>query len=277
MKFIGYTVVYNEEAMMPYILPYIKSMGYDKLVIYDDGSTDRTLEILSNELSSAGIVFEVRPTSQDSTYGFDSRKRGSQLESFCECKEMAISTGESVWMSWTDFDEVVYCSRERQKCFKEYLEVEDRRGYNYFDGRMLHLTWDGKESDENLFPHEWNGVRGTWWLSEGMKPTLIKVNDFTDVWAFCGNHCFGVRMEDGKLMKSLSDCGEFHGFHFKYFDEKLFMEKPFNTSKNNTPKKNILRIKSASFPLDYYFFEMGLRAKQSLGNPIDYGEGLFLK
>ena len=79
MKLFGYTYVYNEEAMIPYVLPYILRMGYDKFIIYDDGCTDNTIPILTEKLSAAGIECEVRDTNFDVEYGFDGRKREAQI------------------------------------------------------------------------------------------------------------------------------------------------------------------------------------------------------
>lgn len=46
MKLFGCTVVKNEEEMIPYVMPYVERLGYDKFVVYDDNSTDNTVEKL---------------------------------------------------------------------------------------------------------------------------------------------------------------------------------------------------------------------------------------
>ena len=46
MKLFGCTVVKNEEGMIPYVMPYVERLGYDKFVVYDDNSTDNTVEEL---------------------------------------------------------------------------------------------------------------------------------------------------------------------------------------------------------------------------------------
>ena len=276
MKFFGYTVVYNEETLVPYVLPYILQMGYDKYVIYDDGCTDNTIPLLISGLTTAGVAYEVRPTIvNNKDYDFDGRKRDSQLDAINECKRIIAETQESVWMTFTDFDEVIYCSRERQRYFKEYLEMEDDRGYNFFSGRMLNLIWDGKEKDDTLLPHQWDGVRGAWWLSEGMKVTLIKVNDFANFMVYCANHYLGVRMEKEKTPKDLSGCGEFHGFHLKYFDKNSFVSK---TARHygQDPQAYLKRVKACSFPMDMYFLLKGLVSERLSPNKRDPGEGLFL-
>lgn len=47
MKLIGYTCTFNEAGMVPYVMPYVERMGYDKFIVYDNMSTDNTVELLS--------------------------------------------------------------------------------------------------------------------------------------------------------------------------------------------------------------------------------------
>ena len=46
MKLYGVTSVHDEEMLIPIVMPYLEKMGYDKLVIWDNNSTDRTVELL---------------------------------------------------------------------------------------------------------------------------------------------------------------------------------------------------------------------------------------
>ena len=46
MKLIGMTLTYNESKMIPYIMPYYERLGFDILIIYDNESTDNTVELL---------------------------------------------------------------------------------------------------------------------------------------------------------------------------------------------------------------------------------------
>lgn len=272
MKLLGYTCVYNEEKMIPYVMPYVEHMGYDKFYVYDDGCTDNTIEILKQY-----PFIEIRETDKSNPAdGFDSRKKDVQLEGTKECAEVHYATGEDVWMTFTDFDEVLFCQRERSYTLKDYLDMENFRGYNYFDGRMIHLSWDGKEKDENLLPHQWDGVRGTWWFSEGMKTTLYKVNAFEAIQSFCGNHWFGAKPRQGVILKNLADCGEFHGFHMKYFDENIIFAKSEDKTFVVNAKWALQTVRGSSFPMEQYFLLKGLTTPRLTSNKRDYGEGLFL-
>jgi hypothetical protein len=46
IKLYGMTLTYNESKMIPYIMPYYERLGFDKLVIYDNESTDNTVDLL---------------------------------------------------------------------------------------------------------------------------------------------------------------------------------------------------------------------------------------
>lgn len=46
MKLYGVTTTYNNENYVPFVMKYAEEFGYDKLIVYDNGSTDRTVEML---------------------------------------------------------------------------------------------------------------------------------------------------------------------------------------------------------------------------------------
>ena len=267
MKLIGVTVVFNEEKMIPYVMPYVEAMGYDKFIVYDDGCTDKTIELLKNYPFVE--VREMKMTGKD----FNKRKLDTHLDSFSEMYKEYVSKGEETWLTVTDFDEVIFCQRERHTLMKEYIELMSKRGYNYFDGRMLHLTWDGKEKGD-FYPHTWDGVRGTWWLTEGKKVTMFKVNDFEGVYMTMGNHNMGVFPRCGIMIKNLDDCGEFHGFHMKYFDKNTILSRSEDIRFVSDAENALNIVRSSSFPMDMYFLMKGLNAHKSPPNRFDNGEGI---
>ena len=133
MKLFGYTVIHNEELFIPIIMPYIERMGYDKFVVYDNESTDNSVEILKQY-----PFVEIRQLITDGHFS-DAKKRDIQLSSYVECYQYGKNNDEQVWMTFTDLDEVIFMTREREKTVKEYLEWQIKKGYNVFDGRFLHV------------------------------------------------------------------------------------------------------------------------------------------
>lgn len=271
MKLIGVTQVYNEEPNIPYVMPYVERMGYDKFIVYDDSSTDRTVEMLSRY-----PFIEIRqalPPEKCKVNAFENSKLKAMTTTFSECSDIIReNSGETVWMTITDFDEVIYSQRERSFLVRSYLEYMSERGFNYYDGRMLHLTWDGKARNGDL-PHTWPGVRGSWWMQEGCKCTMLKVNDVLKVCMYCGNHAMGVTPIDGVKMVNLADTGDFNGFHFKYFDGSL---KHRGMSLVDDPTEAIKTVRDCSFPLEEYFLMKGFFAKRTEENKRDLGEGLHI-
>ena len=268
MKLIGVTQVYNEEANIPYVMPYIERMGYDKFIVYDDGCTDRTIEILKEY-----PFIEIRPSLRENNdvHEFETCKLRAMISVFSECWDIIkANSGETVWMTITDFDEVIWSQRERSFLTKDYLDFMSGRGFNYYDGRMLHLTWDGKEKNNEL-PHMWPGVRGSWWMQEGCKCTLLKVNDILTAYMYCGNHTMAVKPVEGVEMRNLATTGDFNGFHLKYFDGSL---KYRTMSLVDDPIEAVKTVRACSFPLSDYFLMKGFFAERTPVNKRDLGEGL---
>ena len=271
MKLIGGTYVYNEELMIPYVMPYVERMGYDKFIVFDDGCTDGTIE----KLKEYPFV-EIRKGKKTEIDVVNDRKLKAMLDLYAECLSLSHKNdNEDVWMTWTDFDEVIFLQRERGSTLREYLELMNERGYNFFDGRMIHLVWDGKERGDWL-PHTWNGVRGAWWLTEGKKVTMLKVNDTLKIYGFYGNHDMGVKFKDGVHPRNLEGCMEFNGFHMKYFDPETLKSKDGDKIFVDSAVDANRVVREASFPLEDYFLMKGFFAEKSLPNKRDYGEGIFL-
>ena len=142
MKLFGCTVVKNEEGMIPYVMPYVERLGYDKFVVYDDNSTDNTVE----ELLKYPFV-EIRQMEETKTIvEFDCLKRNKQADFFTECWQyIHKNNNEEVWMTFTDFDEVLFCSgRLGFSCFISVISVKgiSRRTLNCsISLQMFRLKW----------------------------------------------------------------------------------------------------------------------------------------
>lgn len=267
MKLIGATYVLNEEKLVPYVMPYVEKMGYDKFIVYDDGCTDNTLNLLKEY-----PFVEIREGKRTNVDSFEDRKLHAMNSTIEEALQTyAYKGGEDVWFSFTDFDEVIYCQREREQTAKGYLELLTMKGYNYYDGRMLHLSWDGTGKTDRL-PHTWSGTRGTWWMMEGRKVTLINLTMFKAFKVFCGNHVLCASPREGVHPMNLADEGSFNGFHFKYFLPNEGQDIRLVDNADNSIKV----IRETSFPLSDYFLMKGFFVQKTPPNNRDYGEGFVL-
>ena len=94
LKLWVYTFCYNEEKILPYIIEYWKQYA-TKVIVYDNGSTDNSLKILSQY-----SWIEVREFDTENT--FDPEKI-SQYKSFC----YADAIGKADYVMVCDIDEVL--------------------------------------------------------------------------------------------------------------------------------------------------------------------------
>lgn len=272
MKIIGYTCTYNEEEYIPYVMPYIEAFCYDKFIVYDNFSTDKTVELLKEY-----PFVEVRSYDTGNKFDNDMICKLHTL-SFNECKKLS-ENGELVWFTWTDFDEVLFFNTDED--FRPILEGDyHTRGYNCFFKTMMNLTPpEGKDSFledvdcKKMMVHECEGIRVSVWHG-GMKPTMIAVNDFSASYFIPGNHYMLAKMEEGKVLKNYDDCCRMYGFHLKYIDKNALRNKWIGYAKKgkmeyldraNNIDRIFRKVRGTSFQLQDYFlhdyFNSALHAK----------------
>lgn len=229
MKLFGYTCTYNEEGMIPYVMPYVERMGYDKFIVYDNMSTDRTVELLSQY-----PFVEIRP--YDTGGKFDDRERTIRhRDAYYECLDMAkIGTDEEedIWMSWTDFDEVMYFFLERFTNTKQWLIHHGRR-WNATDSCMMNLVCPENMDNDSLvhyfnsvepnYVHRKDGVKCFKWHEDGWKPLLILVNEIYDIPFYqWGNHFLQVKAKDNSIRRIPNTSCQ--TYHLKYIDKPLLKQ-----------------------------------------------------
>ena len=278
MKLFGYTFTLNEEHMIKYVLPYLDRMGYDKLVVYDSGSTDRTVEILSKV-----PYIEIRDIRCEEGV-FDTVKMNKQIECFNECKKYSEENGgEDVWMTFTDFDEVIFSTNSIFKTTKDMLFFRtgiEGVNYNYFCDRMPYLFYEGSEYDIKKPIHYYLPyIRCSNWYSYGSKVTMIKVNDFKLEWVVVGNHSLTVSKLNDKDAINLLNSGLFYGFHLKYIDKNLVklqseknydsIFKKFASNKEEFCLRRMAEydeLYSTSYDISQYYSVRGLYVKDNDGS-----------
>lgn len=265
MKLVGFTCTFNEAEMIPYVMPYIERMGYDKLIVYDNESTDNTVELLKQY-----PFIEVRSYASDKVNNVRIRTK-LMADSFTEVHKMIRENNNEVfWMTWTDFDEVIFPIHLYKDTLKEILNWEYPY-YNVYEASIVNLfpPKDIKQKKilkyvkEGNFIHEMPGMRCKLWGHWcGHKTLLIKVNDFCSIMTFDGNHqCYLKPGTNTQIMKIPNGI---HSFHLKYINRDNFTKKlkTDNYLNNKTTYKNLTDYKfnkivdysyNSSYPLEYYF------------------------
>ncbi len=265
MKLIGFTCTYNEAEMVPYVMPYIERMGYDRFIVYDNESTDNTVELLKQY-----PFVEVRTYKTDKVNKVEIRTK-LMADSFTEAHRYSYSNNkEIVWMSWTDFDEVIFPIHLYRKTLKELLSWEYYM-YNVYESSLVNIIPQKDIEQEKLlefvkngnFIHEFPGLRCKLWDNWlGHKTLLIRINDFETIMCFNGNHKCGLKPHKDKDIKKIPD--GLHAFHLKYVNKNSFINKlkTDNYLNNTTTYKDMNGAKfntifestyNTSYPLEYYF------------------------
>jgi hypothetical protein len=105
MKFEAYIICWNESAILPFILDYWAVAGVDRLIVFDNHSDEKTLELLR----SYSFV-EVRD--------FDSRGEFND-HTHADIKNNCWKNSDADWVFVGDTDEVPYCSMRVRRYLEE--------------------------------------------------------------------------------------------------------------------------------------------------------------
>lgn len=251
MKLIGYTTTYNVESIVDIIMPYVSMLGYDRFVVYDNMSTDSTVDKLSKYPFVEIVKWDTGGVFNDN------KKRDLEIGAFSECREL-VNNGEDVWMTWTDFDEVLYYFHEID--FKSFLESFNAQGINCFYGPLIQpMLPIGCSRDDVInfvnsgrLPHEYDGVVVNHQYS---KPILFHVNEFSNLYFIAGNH-FILSEEDN--VKNAENFPMTY-LHFKYFFNDYSTEKltQYINRGNKVYDDRMYfaqsRIRGGAYPIQMYF------------------------
>ncbi len=206
MKIAGITVAYNEGNMVKYVMPYYEKMGIDKLIVYDNMSTDDMCE----KLSKYPFV-EIRHF--DTNGKFDDRKNSDLKE---EVSYELLQEGYD-WVYTGDFDEIVYCEGD----FKKELEKIEELGGTVLCRDMIQpfnpLPYD---FDETKLIHEqcthfltWHDWSSTW----GGSKVLLRSKKVPKIKLSLGAHGTGFPKKGIETDPVLFGY-PFITFHLKYVD-----------------------------------------------------------
>lgn len=257
MKLFGVTTTFNCEALVPYVMKYYSDLGYDKVIVYDNESTDNTVELLKqypfaeirtfshnefavNTFTNEGCLIigqnEIlkRTTLTNTLWEIYYEYIGSYIE----------GKTEPAWITLTDFDEVIFFSSIYGRTFKYYLDEITSLGYNVCYEKMLWLVGTQNSYDTNEFIHRQInkcafGEGGIW-----TKPLLFRLDNLYILNLALGQHgaYFKFFNED---VKPLSNTRSIHVFHLKYaLGNPIYFWTDIIANHYNETLKNTIDIKT---------------------------------
>ena len=204
MNLIGITTTYNNEKIVPYVMKYAMELEYDKLIVFDNESTDRTIELLKQY-----PFVEIR------TYHSDVYDEDKRIQLIQNAVIELTPTDELTWVTVGDFDEVFYYAQQDKDRLKDYLVKLSSNGYNVCTEHMVNLISENSYHDINCFlhtqvekcaycnPFDWN------------KPILFRVDNLKGIFHTIGHH-YGYFEFYGEDTKQFYNTKHLHVFHLKY-------------------------------------------------------------
>lgn len=206
IKIAGVTVCFNEANMVKYVMPYWDRIKPDKLIVYDNMSTDNTVELLKQY-----SYVEVRTFDTDGKF-CDIIHSKIKNETCAELKAAGYD-----WIYSGDFDEVIYSFNPD---FREELQKIDDLGGNVYVRDLVHpFSPDPYEFDETKLIHEqlthfltWHDYTHKW---GGSKTLLHKADALGKISYICGQHGCSLK-SNGTQIKLFGY--PFISFHLKFVD-----------------------------------------------------------
>ena len=186
IKIAGVTCAFNESQMVKYVMPYWERIKPDKLIVYDNMSTDNMCELLSQYSYVEIRKFDTEGKFSDETH--------IKLKSET-AKELADAGYD--WIYIGDFDEILYTENEN---FREVLYEIQQMGGNVFCRDMVlpFATTLDVSFDTNKLPHQ-------------CVPNYITSHDWSSFWGFS---------KVTLIHKSVPNIRFNNGCHQAYFPQK---------------------------------------------------------
>ena len=206
MKLAGVTLCYNESEMIKYVMPYWERIGIDKLIVYDNMSSDNSVELLSKY-----AFVEIR--SFDTNGKFCDRTNARlKSNTYLELKNQGYD-----WIFIGDFDEVVFCPNPNIR--EELQKIENYDGAFFNRDMVQPFSMEYIKFDESKLIHEQMPYFITWHDDSrkwgGSKVILINTKKVDKINYSHGAHmCYFKHNND-----NIKNFGyPFISFHLKYVD-----------------------------------------------------------
>jgi glycosyltransferase involved in cell wall biosynthesis len=199
-----YTFLYNEENILPYFLKHY-SQFVNKIVVYNNMSTDSSLEILNNWKD---CEIEIRDFSTDNQYD---EKTLMQLKNNC-------------WKDNTDSDYIIVCDADELLYHPNILEfIKDRSYIDYYTPSGYHMI--GDEIPRDYSKQIYDIIKNGTYDNNYDKNVLFKRKNVLET-----NYAPGAHLSSFQGTKRLINCttDEIKLLHYKWLSPEYVIDKHIN-------------------------------------------------
>lgn len=221
MKLIGCTICFNEEFLVPFVMPYVRLIDYDKFIIYDNHSTDKTVSLIQEYANKYRLPIEIRYFETNNTFD-DLKHIEIHYEIFKECCNEINNSNEDIWLIFSDFDEIIYYNNPSI----DLKDILSNAKGSYYNKNIIELISENAPillSDVDLC-HRY--IRDFKFMPQpfGRKVSILHVNDIQFIKFYPGNHWIDAKFNCNDAI-SLNNIIGLYNFHLKYIDKSVFIEK----------------------------------------------------
>ena len=216
IRLLGITLTYNEEKLIPYVMPYYERMHIDKLIVFDNFSTDNTVKEL---LKYPFVEIRYFNTENEMNDKEHQRIKNNIWKDY---------VNDYDWCICCDFDEVLYTKKE----FKDVLKEYEEQGFNIFRQCMLNIYSEKfPEIEDGQLVHEVLNDGVLWKdfdknINWGEKANLFNLKKIKEMNYTEGNHReYPIGVEPNKPNIVVNGIA---ALHLKYIDYNAVLYKTYD-------------------------------------------------
>ena len=212
IKLFGITTTYNCEKLVPFVMKYHELLGYDKIIVYDNESTDNTVSLLKEY-----PFVEVRTYSTQGRY-----LECSRIMTMAECAREIMQYNRDciTWINVFDFDEVLFYryAYEKPEAFKIFLYNASLFGYNVISEDIVGVLSDHfkpVELDKDKLVHtqmEYMAFQTPFYWN---KPSFFRSDNCMRHKMFAGQHIVNFEFFDAPI-REIKNTRDIFRFHLKW-------------------------------------------------------------
>ena len=267
MKLYGVTTTYNNEKIVPYVMKYISELEYDRFIVLDNGSTDRTVELLREY-----PFVEVREWHTDM---FDDIERLNIISNTLS-ELITPPLNDIAWGTIGDFDEVFYYAQQDKDRFKDALVRITNAGFNVCTEHFVNLISDGRSLKKDEFLHLQVEKCAYSAPFEWCKPVLFRLDNLVSLVHTIGHHYANFEFYN-EPVKQLYNTKYLHAFHLKFAFGKehlLNMIREYNRRKSYCGDVVVNEYQPIEYASRYFdrTYENGISTNAYLEHKMLFGD-----